>query len=424
MAPPVDLTGRRFGRLVVLRNDGRNKWGRSQWLCACDCGVVKTISGNQLQSGNSVSCGCYQRDTAGARWKTHGQSGSRAYGIWTNMVKRCENVRCAAYRDYGGRGIKVCERWRSFEYFLADMGHPPDGMTLERMDRDGDYEPANCKWATRTEQTRNRKSTVTITYKGATKPIAQWAEELSLSYSRLRGRIAAGWSPAAAIETACGGHRVVIGVTLALLLWGAPSAAQQTHSTQIVWGQAPGEARGLDFEWHFHLDPDGSGPSPDAYAFTIPLFSANATGLIDGLEAYKANVSPMPIGATLTAYGCKGIVCGAVSNALIVPLLPTPTETRTATPSRSATMTATLSPTRTGTATASAVPTPSSTHTRTATPAPTNTVSPIPATSTPAATNTAPASPPSAPALLILEHAFGKPTIAVVQRTQTPGPTP
>lgn len=189
-------------------------------------------------------------------------------------------------------------------------------------------------------------------------------------------------------------------------------AQQQTTATRIVWGQPKGEAS-ADLEWHFHLG--------GVYAFTVPYFSASSlpSGIGEAwLDKFTATVSPMPSGASLTSFACRGSACGPVSNALILPPLPTATATETAT--RTITRTASLTPTlaRTDTPTATA----RATDTRTATAVPTLTA--IPATATAAPTNTPSPRPPSAPRLLILEHAFGEPTIAVTQRTQTPGATP
>ena len=146
----VDISNRRFGRLLVLSYDGK-----SRWWCQCDCGVTKTIAGWALKSGDTQSCGCYHKEKF--THKSHGMSRTRTHNIWKGMRKRCNNKNSASYQNYGGRGIKICPRWNKFENFLADMGECPMGMSLDRINNGGNYEPKNCKWSTRVEQNNNRR---------------------------------------------------------------------------------------------------------------------------------------------------------------------------------------------------------------------------------------------------------------------------
>ena len=159
----VDLTGKSFGRLLVMEHAGSNLRGQSRWLCQCVCGTQKVIASTDLKRGNARSCGCLRREMSRKRRMKHGcASGSKTadYHSWLAMLKRCTNPNEPAFPDYGGRGIMVCDRWRnSFESFLADMGPRPRGLTLERVDNDGNYEPGNCVWGTRKQQSRNRRST-------------------------------------------------------------------------------------------------------------------------------------------------------------------------------------------------------------------------------------------------------------------------
>lgn len=150
-----DLTGQTFGRLsVVSRLGSRN--GKAEWLCKCECGKQKHVTGDNLQQGQ-ISCGCAKTGNS-----THGKTDSRTYSSWRNMLNRCRNSNVPAYKNYGGRGIFVCERWHSFENFLSDMGESPTGYEIERIDNNGNYEPSNCKWIPGEDQAKNRRCTIIV----------------------------------------------------------------------------------------------------------------------------------------------------------------------------------------------------------------------------------------------------------------------
>jgi len=163
--------GERFSRFTVISQSSRRKY----FTCRCDCGTIKDVRGDHLKYGKTQSCGCLHKEQASARSAVmhaanvkHGLSGSRIYSVWRGILSRCENRKATHFHSYGGRGISVCERWHSFDNFLADMGIPDEGMTIDRINNDGNYEPGNCRWATRGEQSLNLRNTRLVEIEGVT----------------------------------------------------------------------------------------------------------------------------------------------------------------------------------------------------------------------------------------------------------------
>ena len=152
------MVGKRFSNLVVIERAGGENGAK--WLCQCDCGNTKVISGNVLRQGSTKSCGCVRKQNNQGFKHGHCSSGiSPTYNSWAAMHGRCKYPKTRSYEHYGGRGISVCERWGDFANFLEDMGERPVGTSLDRIDADGNYEPGNCRWATDAEQRANRRGT-------------------------------------------------------------------------------------------------------------------------------------------------------------------------------------------------------------------------------------------------------------------------
>ena len=195
----ADLTGQRFDKLTVIKRHGSDPRGSITWLCRCDCGNESIIVSYSLTRKQSRSCGCHTRELLSQSHTTHGQSGSVAFGIgtskeyraWRGMKKRCYETNNASFSAYGGRGIRVCDRWlNSFENFLSDMGKSPSPKhSIDRIDNDGHYEPNNCRWAPPTVQAQNKRRNVQITHLGETLVIAEWARRIGVPRHRLRQQL-------------------------------------------------------------------------------------------------------------------------------------------------------------------------------------------------------------------------------------------
>lgn len=194
--PPAVKAGDRFGRLTVLDPDqGRDeRWNRLA-LFRCDCGNVVKKRASPIKAGTVKSCGCGQNKPLSERYIAHAEP-TTEYVIYRKMLERCSSPRHVHFSNYGGRGITVCDRWRSsFEAFLEDMGKRPSrDHTLDRRDNDGPYSPANCRWATRNEQNQNTRRNRLVAYRGEIKTASQWAREHGIRPSRLITRLWQGWT--------------------------------------------------------------------------------------------------------------------------------------------------------------------------------------------------------------------------------------
>lgn len=217
----IDLTGQRFGRLVVIKMHEHTygKYGKITWLCKCDCGNTKVINGECLRDGGTRSCGCLHDELIVARNTKHGCTitgqKDRLYTVWASMKNRCNNPNSDFYYRYGGRGIKVCEEWKNdyaaFKEWAYANGYDENAdfmqCTIDRIDLDKGYSPENCRWTDIVSQANLRSNSHWITYKGKTQTLAQWARELGVGYSMLSIRLKKGWSVEEAFETPRNGRR-------------------------------------------------------------------------------------------------------------------------------------------------------------------------------------------------------------------------
>lgn len=188
------MIGQTFYKLTVVSRAPATAGNRgARWNCQCECGNTTVSRSDALKNGRTKSCGCHRAELGGKRLvelnTTHGMCGTPEYRTWQSMLNRCTNANEPSFKDYGGRGISICEAWNSFEQFYADMGDKPEGHSIERIDVNADYTPQNCVWATSKEQANNTRSNVNIEYNGVTKTLAQWADEFSVPYWKLHQRI-------------------------------------------------------------------------------------------------------------------------------------------------------------------------------------------------------------------------------------------
>lgn len=194
MAVQVEIGGE-YGRLTLIGMDSPAKSGHPRYLCSCSCGGRKSVSIYSIASGKTQSCGCLHKEQLANRNRSHNMCGTGTYRTWNVMKSRCTNKNFPKYESYGARGIRICDKWMTFEGFIEDMGERPAGMSIDRIDVDGDYCKENCRWATASQQQRNKTNTRYITAFGRTQCLADWADETGIDHRTIGTRLTRGWSP-------------------------------------------------------------------------------------------------------------------------------------------------------------------------------------------------------------------------------------
>jgi hypothetical protein len=202
MVAAVDIAGHIYGQLLVIeRHVVSSAAGKARWLCQCSCGSFTIVVAGTLRSGETLSCGHLNFDPV-----SHGGYRHPEYRVWNLMRQRCHNPKNTHYASYGGRGISVCDRWRkSYAAFNEDMGRRPFlGAQIDRIDNNGNYEPGNCRWATRKQNCRNQRKTRFLAYRGEVRSMPEWCEILGLHYGTVKHRVLKGWSPERALSPTLG----------------------------------------------------------------------------------------------------------------------------------------------------------------------------------------------------------------------------
>lgn len=194
----LNLTGKRFGKLVAIKTAGKTKNGAYLWKCKCDCGNEIIANVGNMKNGHTKSCGCLRVDRCKTNFTKHGLEHTRLYGIWSDMRLRCYDEKNIAYHRYGGRGITICDEWKNDVkafYDWATANGYKDSLTIDRIDNDGNYCPENCRWATVKEQASNRRSNILVTHNGKTQTMKEWANEVGIPYKVVWARVQKlGWS--------------------------------------------------------------------------------------------------------------------------------------------------------------------------------------------------------------------------------------
>lgn len=211
----IDLTGMVFNELTVIKESipriGSRGRKFTMWTCKCSCGTERDIQGECLKKGNNKSCGCLRRKMTIQKNTTHGECHTPEYSAWGQMVDRCSNPKSTCWKNYGGRGISVCERWLKFENFLEDMGKKTSPLhSIDRKNVNGNYESENCKWSTNKEQQRNKRNSRLIEINGESKCVAEWSDISGIRQGTIWHRLKSGWTNKSSVFHALNyGHRPV-----------------------------------------------------------------------------------------------------------------------------------------------------------------------------------------------------------------------
>lgn len=207
----INITNQRFGNLTVLRQSA-NMNKKTAWECLCDCGNVVTVTTSNLTCNRIKSCGCMKKELLIKRNSTHNQRNTHLYEVWKSIKQRCKNPQSYAYKNYGGRGITICKEWnndfKAFSDWSYANGYTTENrtsektkLTIDRINNDGNYEPSNCRWVTRSHQCKNKRNNKVILYHGKSLCLVDWCKELNLHYTTISGRISRGWSIEKSFET-------------------------------------------------------------------------------------------------------------------------------------------------------------------------------------------------------------------------------
>ena len=188
-----------IGRLTLL--EGIRIGTRAAWVCLCECGSKKEIRMDSLKSGATVSCGCFSAEATASRGTKHGLVGTAGYSSWAAMMNRCYRQSHDSFMYYGARGITVCDRWHDAALFIEDMGQPEKGNQIDRINTDGNYEPANCKWSSRRQNVNNRRNTLFLEVNGVIKTASEWSEITGVPLKKIHVRLFRGWTHERAIQS-------------------------------------------------------------------------------------------------------------------------------------------------------------------------------------------------------------------------------